>query len=776
MHILHRIRKQIIRVIGFIATKQEGAALIVSLLVLLVLVLLGLSLMLQSGSDYVQAVNENDAMEALSYGESALDWGGRLVKDYAGTGAPDLTELLNGPDNVSTADDNLIGFRTISTTLALADLRSTCTSPAPPECEQTTSVIFNFDWNNDGTDETYEAFRVGRDENGDGTWDGPRSIVYVRIEDNYDEDGVDQPLVDQDFKARIKVMSDYPIFVDSDGAAEDVRVAARGVARRRIIGKFQPMEGIAIRTDGDFIGNGSPRLCGACGGVHANDDMDIIGGDVKICADATASDVYSQNANPPIRGETGWKEEQFIPIINPYDPLYVPAAADFNHTGDFNYAQPLGTVLQCPGPSAADPGSSKYFALVWKKIDSAKHLQVYKAYWDFTSVSGAPRWLWRLIDELDPAIPLDTLNAVLDNCGRVVSGSVGGVALVPDPSAGPGVSDDVDVTNAAHPYPACVAAGNCTPDDVIDANDAGSGDAHFYGFGGNNIYRTSSCACINEHGEPDTLSTTADNDYTRQAFWLYPAGTPNADANVPALPVDPTGNNGSDGQRDFICETALAPPRAEWKIITGGSYDPITMTYTNPLVGAVFSPLFNSVIWVYGNVEVNGSSLYLRYYDPDTSLTEHVTLPDNFWRVTLVSYGRVVAAGTPKYAPFLGTTPEWYPVGMAAGRDVDLSGGSVYPPACPDFTDPATQCDIVTPLAPAGYEGIFVAHEQIEMSGGVNLIGFLIAEHQDECVETNPPGEVTQLNGEPSVYYDCETPPNPWAGEGGKIGGWEEVQ
>ena len=54
----------------FSLLKEEGAALIVTLLVMLVLVLLGLSLLLQSDTEHAIAMNDQDANEALHYAEA----------------------------------------------------------------------------------------------------------------------------------------------------------------------------------------------------------------------------------------------------------------------------------------------------------------------------------------------------------------------------------------------------------------------------------------------------------------------------------------------------------------------------------------------------------------------------------------------------------------------------------------------------------------------------------------------------------------------------------
>src|SRR5687768_7418016 len=85
------------RLLKSIKGKDKGAALVVSLLVLMVLVLLGLTLVLQSQTEYLGAVNENDSLEALSIAESGLEWAERAIKDEI---SGDLDRVLWGANDV----------------------------------------------------------------------------------------------------------------------------------------------------------------------------------------------------------------------------------------------------------------------------------------------------------------------------------------------------------------------------------------------------------------------------------------------------------------------------------------------------------------------------------------------------------------------------------------------------------------------------------------------------------------------------------------------------
>lgn len=207
-----------------ILSHDKGAALIVSLLVMLALVLLGLAILLQSDTEYQTAKNEEEAAQALHYAEAGLEWGKREIIDFADTAAfatSNFTDLLNGPDPdlTVTLENNLLGLR---------DLSETDTANFVTGNEKTASAIITRDFGNGSL--TYEAFRIGADQNGDATtWEGPRTLVYVRIDDNYDEyPATNNDQVDTDMNISLTVVSEYPIFVNADGSPQ---TALRGLAR-----------------------------------------------------------------------------------------------------------------------------------------------------------------------------------------------------------------------------------------------------------------------------------------------------------------------------------------------------------------------------------------------------------------------------------------------------------------------------------------------------------------------------------------------------------------
>jgi len=89
--------------------------------------------------------------------------------------------------------------------------------------------------------------------------------------------------------------------------------------------------------------------------------------------------------------------------------------------------------------------------------------------------------------------------------------------------------------------------------------------------------------------------------------------------------------------------------------------------------------------------------------------------------------------------------------GMIAGRDVDLAGGAgsacAADPTLPEcnvcrnwIDDPTANCEEPSGgfASPFGYEGLFAAHEQVNLSGSSNFAGLVIAEEAAYCVEPQP--------------------------------------
>ena len=189
---------KLIRLLGL--ANQKGVALVAVLLVMVIFAMLVGVLLLQGHSDKVVAVNEQDHLKNFGYAEAGLTWAQRIIQDAGGGG---LNELLDGPNNGNTADDNLLGLR---------DLSLTATNQLTNANENTKSAIVTRDFG-DGN-RTYEALRFPGEAN-------TRALVYVRIDDNFDDDPNDpsnnDPLIDTDVHISATAVSEYPVFVNGSG-------------------------------------------------------------------------------------------------------------------------------------------------------------------------------------------------------------------------------------------------------------------------------------------------------------------------------------------------------------------------------------------------------------------------------------------------------------------------------------------------------------------------------------------------------------------------------
>ena len=517
-----RLLKRKINVLSIckkVTSRNKGVALILTLFILLTLLLLGLALLMQTDTEHLIAVNEQDSLESFHHAEAGLSWTKREVLDVAhASGFTNFSTLLKGPDNTAaTTDDSLLGLKTIDTGIVGG------TNGLLASNEVANSVIVTKDFG-DGS-KTYEAFRLGIDEGNDGDYDGPRALVYVRINDNYDDASGNDPLTDTDQIITASVVAEYPIFVDANGLYTP---GTRTLARRHLTARFgvdqlQP----AIITDRSINFNGNMKLCGECGGAHANVNMKADGTPI-VCQNFTATGTYTGNEN--VQGEEGGGYEAIdVPTINPYHDDFVPAPADFN-----------GTAFSC------NSTTPKYYSLVQSLNGSGKGL-IYKGYWNATArpKNAAGGWTWRLIDDLN-----DSNNTILDDCGRVVSGNVNGTALTADSGAGTGVND--------------------------------AKDDEFYGFklSGTSV---SSLSCSGDV----SLCSTCDineNDFNRVDFYDT-SNTLVNNANLPVLP----GSFDPDGVRDFS-QSKLKEGEPKWDFGGNRIYSPIYnavfFVYGEMIVGA----------------------------------------------------------------------------------------------------------------------------------------------------------------------------------------------
>jgi hypothetical protein len=439
-------------------------ALVAVLLVSAIFFALIITLLVQSTTERVVAANETDHVKALGFAEAGLEWAARRIRD-----ASTFSSLLVGPNAGSTSDDYLLGLRSLGLTAP---------SQFNTSNEATASAIVSRNFG-DGT-KNYELLRIVDDTL-------VRALVYVRVDDNWDDNqdnpAANAPLSDKDNRIIATAVAEYPVYVNAAGV-EQANPAGRGRARRILRATYRGNSpGVAaIATNKDIDVPSSMRVCGACGSVHSNEDF-AIGGSPTICVNGTASG--SMAGGGTVGGtRAGGQPLIPVPVINPYDDIFVPTIDTFDTSADTS----LPSGLRCPKATASDPGASKYFALV---LDASKG-RVYKAYWDFTDL----RWEWKLIDNLDGG-PYSTL----DDCGRLSS----------DPNYGLGAA-------------AAVSDGK---------ND------EFYGFKGEK-WETENCS-----GDT-SFNTMANNDFTVSGHYPATGGgvtapvLPGSFAPNSAFDVDPT--------------------------------------------------------------------------------------------------------------------------------------------------------------------------------------------------------------------------------------------
>jgi len=425
------------------------------------------------------------------------------------------------------------------------------------------------------------------------------------------------------------------------------------------------------------------EICGACGSAHANWNLST-SGNPDICVDYTASGTYS-GGGATVGGNSGGGYPVYpIPVINPFDDVFVPDPNTFDTSGNMS----LPAELRCPRASAGDPGANKYFALVGNTSNKG---YVFKAYWDF----GNDRWLWKKIDDIDVGADIE-----VDNCGRAPG----------DANYGSAVSD-------------------------------GGGD-EFYGFKGTGTEETQSCNSCASAGKDKSLCDIANNDFADNAYYIYPGGASQATIASTGLKALP-GSFVPDTTADFVPTSSIKDGGTKWDYSTD----------------FVYSPMYNAVVFVYGNVYVGGNpgNSSSGIYCKDSGCTGAGGVPLDTWQVSLISVGSIRISGNPSMSPANTAAGFWHL--YIAGRDVYVSGNPGATQAC------ASGCSTTSPSNVDTYAGIIAAHEQIQISGNPQILGFMLAENAIDCSAEvdGMGGGFSTVNGNPQIYYDCNNPPNPWA-------------
>ena len=305
---------------------------------------------------------------------------------------------------------------------------------------------------------------------------------------NEDESTTNDPLVDTDQTIRLTVVAEYPVFVNGAGveqANSDSRGRATRMLRSTLAGGGSKLAAMAVQ--GDLEISGSLDACGSCANVHTNNDAYRSSGG-KICGNSTAAGSFSGSCTA-VTGECGGSYPTIaVPVINPYDDLYVPTLDTFDTSSDSS----LPAGLRCPKASSGDPGANKYFALV---ADGGAG-RVLKAYWDFSS----DRWRWKSIDDMT----LD--NIALDDCGRLPTDSNYGGAV-----------------------------------------DDGKHD-EFYGWTGATLEWESCKNCLSSLSDV-SFCFTVSNDYVINGFLPHPGGFPDASFVMPGSFIKDAKLDASPAQR-----------------------------------------------------------------------------------------------------------------------------------------------------------------------------------------------------------------------------------
>lgn len=568
---------------------QSGAALVLTLLVLALIGIVALGIILQGQTEHIVTLNERDSLKALASAESGLQWARRRIIDASNPSMnptfPDFSALLRGPNGASTADDNLIGLR---------DLSLTSTASFTATNEDTASAIVTRDFG-DGS-KLYEALRL---VNGD-----ERALVYVRIDDNYDEgSGANDPLTDIDVRISALVVAEYPVFVDASGD-QIATQATRGVAVRRLRATFgRSMASPALLSGGDMTLD-SGTLCGECGTAMARDDLTLNCSGVAVCGDATGGGSISPASCASVSGDySGSRPAIPIPVINPYDDLYVPSPSLFNTASEPEFSSTYA-LLRCPGSGAGvtDP-SAKYFAFV--PGGTGNMGRVFKAYWKATSPT---RWQWRYIDDLG-----DSDDTMLDDCGRVVSGTVGGTALAADPGAGSG---------------------------VIDGD-----NSSFYGFGLSGGAGGTYTSCAGSDASLCSSCNIARNDFNRTSY--YDTSNTLQTLTVAGTNIVLPGSHDPDGTRDFNDSSWLSAPT--WVDASNRAY----------------SPLYNGVVFFLG-----GLSPQLGIGGSFRMSSGLITPPNDIIRTSLIAVGSFYLQSGFTWS----AARDSFPYAVIAGRDIRVMG------------------------------------------------------------------------------------------------------
>jgi hypothetical protein len=244
----------------------------------------------------------------------------------------------------------------------------------------------------------------------------------------------------------------------------------------------------------------------------------------------------------------------------------------------------------------------------------------------------------------------------------------------------------------------------------------------------------------NENNDATLGPTSSENNFVENAYFSATLGLP---TNV-ILPG--TYFSGTETDDDYEASLWFGKNNQIWSITAND----------------VYSPLYNAVIFVFGNLALSGNLTNICHSGGCEGLTNSI------WRASFVSVGNITVHGTPRYAPFrsFDVLPDNQYL-LVSGRDILLAGNSGGGDICPlTCTDP--------PANLAGYAGIILAHEQLCSTGNVTINGILKSEDAAHCADLCT-GQGMEISGSVEVYYDCQHPPDN-SGQTVVLQSWEENQ